>query len=156
MNPEAKGKLKSPYILLPALLLSVTVGVVAWGFYQPKVFLFVCKGNINVHTLPKEDGKVKKDKFYQNEHFLKVYEYFWGANYTLEGFTREDCITVKDFGEVVFCSRGEHGALTYRYAEFNLDTGKLNYEWTADGTMERTTYRSDDLGCMKIQRAIDK
>lgn len=129
------------------------VVILSWGYTQPTKHLFLCEGTVNVSKLVKEPGDKTTSKFYESGQFLKVYEYLWGIDYSLDHFDKTDCGV--DGGESVVCSSGTEGSPEYRYADFNLDTGKYFYRWTSDGPKDMNTYR-ENMTCKKTSRAIER
>ena len=130
------------------------VVTLSWGNTRPTKHLFVCDGTVNVSQLVKETGDKSTSRFYENGKFLKVYEYLWGMDYSLDQFDKNDCgVTL---GDTVVCSSGTPETPAYRYADFNLDTGEHTYEWSADGAKDTSNYQGNFMSCKRTSRAIER
>lgn len=126
-----------------------------WGYYFPKKHLFACNGREYISRTNKLSGWENLD-WRPSEEFVRVYEYWWGLQYSIDNFSLEECTQLLEMGPISFCSTGDRETPSYRYASFDLDEGKYSYEWSHNGSNEVTEYSGNSFRCEKTSRAIDK
>ena len=142
------------HVVWALLFMVLLIGFVAWGNFMPKKFLFECKGYTVRLETDKTSGEVRTQRFF-DPVIVRLYEYFWGLDYSLNEFKRNNCFFLRDDGEV-FCSQGEYGKASYRDASLNLHKRTRSYEWTIDGQTVTVKYSSDiNWTCEKTTSLIE-
>jgi hypothetical protein len=139
-------KIRSPFFWSPLLVLAVALITVTYSYYYPKKLLFICAGDE-----ARTNSTKKKETYNYSENFLRVYEYAWGLDYSLDNFPLKECVMTMEKSNVV-CSTGKIGTPPYAYAVFQLDEGTYFYNRSSFGT----TYSGLNFKCKKTLRAIDQ
>lgn len=117
---------------------------------MPKKFLFECRGYTVRLETDTTSGEVRKDRFFDTK-VVRLYEYFWGLDFSINDFQRADCHFLEDGGEI-YCSQGEFGKTSYRDASLNLYTRTHSYEWSS----QKVKYSTDiDWSCEKTTSLIE-
>ena len=140
------------------MILVIATFIVGWGYYLPKRHLFVCAGLEVERRILKEQGN-DAGEWSPKEKVVRVYEYFWGLDYSINEWSRNDCSIRPNKHELV-CSNGAFDRPTeYRWEEFDLDTGKFSYTGVTFNNLPReknaTRHSGYYFGCRKTSRAVD-